>query len=41
MSRLKNLKKWLKENDCIVIAYVPVIGLMTVIVLIVLKIRIF
>jgi predicted negative regulator of RcsB-dependent stress response len=41
MGRLKNLKKWLKENGEIIIAYVPVIGLMTIIVLLLLKIRIF
>jgi len=43
MGKIKNLVKWFKENGCIIIAYMPVIGLMTVIVLILLKdlIRIF
>jgi hypothetical protein len=43
MGKIRNLKKWFKENGCIIIAYMPVIGLMTVIVLILLKdlIRIF
>lgn len=41
MGKLKNLKKWLKENGEIIIAYIPVIGLQIVIVLILLNIRIF